>query len=139
LIALIWYQECPDTTFPWQVVRQSPPRTVAATETRVVETMAVRTGADIELLVRRFTPHTAVLETVAPKTSVGDDAATPNRNIEAMTEAATTNVSDERRADRTTGNMTDTSRGWNPSFTPDRTSSYDPLGPVLPGPQGWEA
>ncbi len=113
-IALMRYQLRPETALPAQVVRQLPPVTLAATETRVPVVTSLRTRALVEVLVRRFALQMAVFEMVAPRTSPGDDTAPMAKTSMADRIDVTIRDGSEARWGRRVGGKTGTSFGRTP-------------------------
>jgi hypothetical protein len=98
LMALIHTHVVPCLETPAQVARQLPPWTVVATETFVPVLIITRTGAVVEVLVRRFALHRATFADVAPRTSPGIDTELTTKKNRAATTADAKRVVREARA-----------------------------------------
>jgi hypothetical protein len=100
-MALIRYQDLPETVFPAQVARQKPPVTLLTTVTLVPVLRVVLRLAVVYGLVRRLTLQAAFLGTLARAVPGRDTAVNPNTNRADSMAVITSVGSDERRVERT--------------------------------------
>ena len=136
MMALIRYHVLPDTVLPAQVTFHVPPLTVAITVTWVPILMLVRMAPLVLALVRTFTPQTAAIVVVVPKTSVGAATdMTADERIARKRADTRREVSFGRAGRRRISSNMDLALGTS-RLSPTVKQDHHPIGLALTGPIG---